>query len=38
MTRVRGAAELDGSITPGVTTWHCSTMSPAAFHHRVPLT
>ena len=31
MTRQRAAEELDGTTTPGVTTWHCSTLSPAAF-------
>ena len=31
MTRQRAAEELDGTTTPGVTMWHCSTLSPAAF-------
>jgi hypothetical protein len=31
MTRQRAAEELDGTTTPGVTTWHCSALSPAAF-------
>ena len=31
MTRQRAAEELDGTTTTGVTMWHCSTLSPAAF-------
>jgi len=32
MTRERAIEELDGTITPGVSTWHCSTLTPAGFH------
>ena len=35
MTRQRASEEFDGTTTPGVTTWHCSTLSPAAFRRNV---